>query len=428
MLNLLSRLPHALRPALAILLALALGACGGGADRTKAHVRLVNASSGYSALALTIDGSTVASGVASGSSTDYADASRGTQDLSFSSPSSATVLATRSATLNKDAYYSVLAYGKAGALATQVLDDNQSAPANGNALVRVINTAADAGALDVYLTGASDALSASAPLQTGAAYGTLNNFVTINAGTWRLRVTAAGNAADLRLDVSGLVFGNKGVLTLVLTPGSGGLLVNALLMPQQDSVTPALNAQARVRVVAGVSSNALVSASVGGNSLMASAVAPAITDYTLVPAGTQTPVVTVNGSALSWPSVPTLVAGGDYTLLVFGAPGAASATVVADDNTVPSDITKAKLRLVNGVAGSLTLKLGLVVKASAVAAGAGSSYASADATTTGSFQVSSADQLLNFSVSDQTLVAGGVYTLFMLGSNSAPVGQLSRDR
>lgn len=423
-----TRLAQALTANLAAALALVLVACGGGTDRTKAHVRLVNASSGYSSLSLTIDGSAVASGVAGGSSTDYADASRGTQDLSISSPSSATVLATRSASLGKDGYYSVLAYGKAGALATQVLDDNQSTPASGNALVRVINTAADAGALDVYLTGASDALSALAPLQASAAYGTLNNFVTINAGTWRLRVTAAGNAADLRLDVSGLSFNSKGVLTLVLAPASGGLLVNALLMPQQDTVSKGLNSQARVRVVAGVGSNAVVTASVGGSTLMNAVVAPAITDYALVTAGTQTPVVSVNGTALSWATVPTIAAGGDYTLLVYGAPGTAAAAVVADDNTLPSDSSKARLRLVNGVAGSLTLKLGLVVKASAVAAGSASAYASADATTTGSLQVSSADQALNFSVADQTLVANGVYTLFMLGSNSAPVGQLSRDR
>lgn len=414
--------------ALALSLAVGLAACGGGTDRTKAHVRLVNASSGYSALSLTVDGSTIASGVAAGTSTGYADASRGTQDLDVSSPSSATILATRNASLGKDTYYSLLAYGKSGALATQLLEETQSTPASGKTLVRVINTAPDAGNLDVYLTGSSDALSQAAPLQSAAAYGTLGNFVTINSGTWRLRVTLAGTATDLRLDASGLAFADKGVVTLVLSPGRGGVLVNALLLNQQGDAVSAANTQARVRVVAGVSSNAAVAASLSGTTLMASTIAPALNDYALVTAGSATPVVTVNGTAVGFATTPSFLAGGDYTLLVYGAPGTASAAVVADDNTLPSDSTKAKLRLVNGQGGSLTLKLGLVVKASDIAAGAGSDYALVDATTTGSIQVTSADAQLNFSASTLTLTANGVYTFFMLGNTSAPVGQLNKDR
>lgn len=414
--------------ALALTLTLGLAACGGGTDRTKAHVRLVNASSGYNSLALTVDGSTIASGVTAGSSTGYADASRGSQDLDISSPSSATILATRRADLGKDTYYSLLAYGKAGALTTQLLDETQASPSSGKTLVRVINTAPDAGSLDVYLTGNNDALTQAAPLQSGAAYGTLGSFVTINSGTWRLRVTAAGTATDLRLDVSGLSFGDKGVMTLVLTPARGGVLVNALLLPQQDNAAAAANTQARVRVVAGVTSNAAVTASVAGTTLASNIIAPALTEYALVAAGSIAPVVTVNGTAVAFAAAPTFLAGGDYTLLVYGAPGTASASVVADDNSLPSDSTKAKLRLINGLGGSLTLKVGLVVKASDTAAGAASDYALADATTTGSIQVTSADAQLNFSANTLTLVANGVYSVLMLGNTAAPVGQLNRDR
>ncbi len=413
--------------ALALSLAVGLAACGGGADRTKAHVRLVNASSGYSSLSLTIDGSTVASGVAAGSSADYADASRGTQDLDIYSPGSATVVATRSASLGKDAHYTLLAYGRAGALATQLLEESQSTPNSGKTLVRVVNTASDAGALDVFLTGATDDLAQAAPLQSAAAYGVLGSFVTINSGTWRLRVTTAGNASDVRLDVSGLTFDSTGVKTLVIMPGRGGVLVNGLVLSQQGGVAVATNVQARVRVAAGVSSSGLVTASVGGTTLISSAAAPALSDYVRVTAGTSAPVVTVNGAAVA-AAAATLLAGGDYTLVVHGAPGTAGAAVVADDNTLPSDGSKAKLRLVNGATGSLTLKVGLVVKASGVGTGAASDYTAADATTTGSVQVSSSNGLLNYNANDLTLSANGVYTLFMLDGAAAPVGQLTRDR
>lgn len=429
MLKLRTCLSRALSWTLALTLPVVLLACGGGTDSaTKAHVRLVNSTSGYNSLALTVDGSTIASGVAAGSSANYADASRGTQTLDISSPSSATVLSSRSASLGKDAHYTLLAYGKPGALATQLLDDNQSAPDTNKTLVRVINTAPDAGNVDVYLTGAGDALAQSAPVQTGAAYGTLGPFFSINSGTWRLRVIAAGVPTDVRLDVQGLSFDSKAVLTLVICPGNGGVLVNALLLAQQGAAPAAVNRQARVRVVAGVSSRAVVTVSVAGTTLLSNAVAPALTDYALVPAGAAAPVVSVNGTPVILGSVPTLAAGGDYTLVVYGAPGAALATVIADDNTLPSDSSKAKLRLVNGLSGALTLKVGLVVKASGVAGGAASGYFASDASSTASFNVTSADQLLNFTAIDQVLVANGVYTFFMLGSAAAPLGQLNRDR
>ena len=69
-----------------------------------------------------------------------------------------------------------------------------------------------------------------------------------------------------------------------------------------------------------------------------------------------------------------------------------------------------------------------MVKASDTAAGATSDYSLADATTTGSIQVTSADAQLNFSANTLTLVANGVYSVLMLGNTAAPVGQLNRDR
>jgi hypothetical protein len=419
--------------ALAWALPVVLAACGGGTDSaTKAHVRLVNSTSGYSALGLSVASNVVASGVAALTSTAYADTSRGTPTLEVTSPSSATVLLSRSDALGKDDYYTLLAYGKAGALATHLLNDNQSAPDTNKTLVRVINTAPDAGSLDVYLTGANDALAQSAPLQTSAAYGALGAFVTINSGIWRLRVVAAGVPTDVRLDIQGQSFGSKAVQTLVIGPaggpGSGGVLVNALLLTQQGAALAAFNPQARVRVVAGLSSNAVVTASVAGTTLLSNASSPALTDYFLVTAGASPPVVTVNGSAVGFASVPTLAAGGDYTVVVYGAPGAAFGSVTADDNALPSDSSKVKLRLLNGLSSPLTLKLGLVVKASGVASGAGSAYFAADASTTASFNITSADQLVNFSAADQVLLANGVYSYFMLGSASAPRGQLNRDR
>jgi len=416
-----------------------LAACGGGTDETKAHVRLVNASGGYSALSLTIDDTAVASSVAYGATASYGDVDKGATDAELSQPGGATSLVGSTVALGKNKYFTMLAYGKSGSAAMQLIDDNQDTPASGKTLVRVINAAPDAGNLDVYLTSSATALADATAFQSAAAYGTLNGFVTTTSGTWRLRVTAAGSKSDLRLDVSGLSFGSEGVVTVVVTPGRGGVLVNALLLAQQGGITAAANTQARVRVVAGVSSGASVSASVGGTTLMTSGTAPSLTAYSLLTSGTLTVAASASGTAAALTSA-TVAGGGDYTLLVYGTPGAPVATLIEDDNSLPTDTTGAKLRLVHGLAdvtGTLSLGVDYEVTADAVAQGAASAYAAVAASTTAYFTATSAgsttalldDHPTGTSTGTaRSLLAGGVYTFFVVGDSGSPVGILRKDR
>jgi hypothetical protein len=414
---------------LGLFTALLVSGCGWVPESGQARLRLVNASSGYGALSLTVDEKTVASGVAFGADTGYADAEDGTNTAELSADGSATVLVSTSVSMSKGDHYSLLAYGKSGALSTVLLDENQDEPSSGKALVRVINTAADAGKLDVYLTGASETLSGSNALQADAAYGTLGSFVTINSGSWRLRVTAADSTTDLRLDLSGLEMSEKTVYTLVLTPGSGGVLVNAILVKQDGSVQLKANPQARVRVVAGAAASGTVVASVAGSTLMNGLASPSLTAYTLVPAGSAAVTASVGGSAAPLTSA-TLAAGGDYTLLVYGSTAAPAATLLADDNAPPTVSTQAKVRLVHGLgdlAGTLAMKIDLEAAADGVATGTASAYTAVEATTTALVEVTSGSTPY-YSAADRTFLANGVYTVFVLGAAGTPTGVLRKDR
>lgn len=408
-----------------------LAGCGGGEDLTKAQVRFVNAST-YAALTLDIGDDNVASSVAYGADTGYRGVDPDSHALEITSPGSPTILTSASVSVSKDHDYTVLAYGKTGALAQVLLDDEIGKPASGKALVRVINTAADAGSLDVYLTAAGEPLGSATVLQGAAAYGTLGSFVPINSGTWQLRVTAAGSKTDVRLDVSGLSFDSESVRTLVITPGRGGVLVNALVLRQGGGVGNAANTQARVRVVAGAGGNQGVTASVAGTTLLAGDASPARTPYTTLAAGTVAVAATAGGSNAALTSA-TLQGGGDYTLLVWGASGSAQAVMLEDDNTRPNQGSQARLRLVNGVngaSGALSLKLDLLVTLSDVAAGAASAYADVDAAATPQLDVNAAGTAsVLCGVSNKDLLANGVYTMFALGdANGPPTCVLAPDR
>lgn len=408
-----------------------MAACGGAGteDKTKAHVRLVNASSGYSALQLQLGDTTVVSSAAYGDSADYHDVDKGTADASVSRPGSATVLSTTSVSLDKNQHYSLLAYGKSGELATLLLDENEAAADSGKAKVRVVNAAPDAGSVDVFITGSTESLTDATALQAAQAYGKLSAYSTLNSGTWRVRVTGASNKSDLRLDVDGVSFGSTGVTTLVLTPGRGGVLVNLLHVVQQGGLVRKDNPQARVRVVAGAADAAAVSASVGGTALMAGAASPALTAYALLTAGSPAVVASAGGTAAALSSA-TLAGGGDYTLLVYGTAAAPVAVLIEDDNTLPSDSTKARVRLVNGVADladALTLSIDFQVAADAVAQGGGSVYSEVDASTTATVGVTGGSTAL-YNATDRTFTAGANYTVFALGTAASRTGILRKDR
>jgi len=407
-----------------------LAACGGGADRTKAQVRLVNAGSGYASLDLRVDNELRQGSVAPGQSAAYVEADPG-KAFTLHNAGSGTSLLNFTPSVSARRYYSVLAYGPLGALKQLVLDDNAGAPDTNRALLRVVNAAPDAGALDVYLTGSDEPLAASVPQQAGAAVDAVGAWLTINSGSYHLRITAAGSKTDLRLDVPALVLGSRQVATLVISPTTGGVLVQSLLLSQQGAITAQLPTQARVRVASGLSDTGISSLRVGSRDIFANVTAPAVTGYTLVPASEQAVVVGVNGASLPSETV-TLAVGADYTVLVYGSPAAAAVAWVRDDNTLPSDRARAKIRLVNGVVGlpgPISMSADFVPVANNVAPGAASAYDLVDATTTGRLAVTAAGVALPlFDPDEQTFSAASNYTVFLVGSPAAPVGIVRKDR
>lgn len=415
---------------LALVVAGLLAACGGGADRTKAQVRLVNASSGYGQLDWRVDDQLRQGAVPYGETASYVEADPGKTNT-LARAGSGTALLSFNPAVSARKHYTLLAYGPQGGLKQLLLDDEAGAPDDNRSLLRVVNAAPDAGALDIYLTGTADTLAESVPVLSGAAVDAVGEWLTINSGSYRLRVTATGSKTDLRLDVSALALASKQVVTLVVSPATGGVLVQGLLLTQQGSIAALAPTQARVRVVAGLADAGSVNLRVGGAAVLSNVNAPAVTPYTLVPAGGQAVVVTVNGAAQPGDSF-TLTAGADYTLLVYGPADAARVNWIVDDNNLPSDRTRAKLRLVNaveGLSGTLSLSADFAPVADGVAAGSASAYGGIDATTTAQLSVSAVGTAAPlFSAVEQTFVAAANYSVFLVGSAASPVGIVRKDR
>ncbi|MDQ2780532.1 MAG: DUF4397 domain-containing protein [Pseudomonadota bacterium] len=408
-----------------------LAACGQVADVSKAHVRLVNASPAYPQLDLYVDNELRSSAVGYGVDSGTLDIAPGkaASELRRSGETGTVISFTPSLSRDKD--YTLLAYGREGALQTVLLDENNSEPDTGKARLRVINAAPDAGPVDVFVTTPGQRITDASPLQANAAVGTLGSFVTVDSGTRQLRVTATGSRTDVRLDIPNLVLSSKQVATIVIAPGPGGVLLQALVITERGAVARASGNLARVRAVAGVAANGSVSATVAGSALLTGVASPEVGNYILVPAGDALPTVMVNSVGVSTPS-QTLTAGADYTLLVWGPLNAAHVNWISDDNSLPADTTKARVRLVNGVADlsdALALKVNLTTIASGVGQGTASDYALVDPSTTAKLSVNASGGSTPAPPNvDQTFAAGSSYSFFVLGSAGSAVGELHKDR
>ncbi len=417
---------------LSVAAAALLAACGGGGDSSTAQMRLLNASIGYAALDMSVDSTTVNSAVAYAAAGSYADVKTSATGTEIQSNSVGSTLASSTPTLAAGSHYAMIAYGSAGSLQTTLLQEDQEAPASGKSKLLVLNLAPDAGSMDVYVTGADETLDTASTVAAGIAAGSGSGYVSLNSGTFRVRLTAAGSKSDVRLDIPSITLPSAGVSTLVLTGSTGGVLVNGIQLIQQGATTNFPNTTARARLVAAVGGSALVSGSVGQTALMPTSVAPTIGDYTTLTAGAADLSVYVNGQLMSF-AKPTLVAGNDYTLMVWGTAANPQLSVLTDDNRLPtSPTTTAKIRLVNGVASAatgLTLNVDYSALASNVVAGTASTAQTTPASTSALLTVTSPSSTTPvYSLSDLGITAGYVYTVFVMGDSTAMVGSLRRER
>jgi hypothetical protein len=164
-----------------------------------------------------------------------------------------------------------------------------------------------------------------------------------------------------------------------------------------------------------------VSASVGAKIVMNAVGAPAVGLYTLV-AASAAPVVTasVNGKPATGVIGP-LVAGGDYTLLVYGPLATPQMSLIEDDNHRPERAEGARLRLVHGVADltdTLSLTADFVPIASGTKQAEGSPYANLDSSVNATLIATTPGVVEPVcTASDKIFVAASTYSLFVVGNS-----------
>jgi hypothetical protein len=409
--------------------------CDAGSSSKSANVRLVNASPGYASLDLYVDdqenddGDELAlEGVGFGTVSQYAKVDSGTYTLKFKRNGvSGTLQSSVDQKLTDESNTVYIGYGSSGHFAVLSISEDVERPDDGDTVVRVLNAAEGVGTLNVYFTESS------VDLDNVSADFAGNGSKTMDSGTYRMRVTGS-DAEDVRLDVPEITLENREVITLILTATNGGVLVNAMLLPQGGELSSINNTKARIRGAVGISNGITTTIRVGSETLISNATAGAIgNDYALIESGSVPILLTVDGIAAMVPD-QTLVGGGDYTLLAWNDSSGTRATLISDDNRLPSGSAEAKIRLINGMSG-FGEPLSLSIDYSPISQGVelGQASASSEVDSGADFQIDMYSSLTTTNVltkTSVTLQSGAVYTMFLAGgaASSQVSGVLRKDR
>lgn len=427
-----SRLIEPLRRTLFIVvasvtLASLLGACGGSDKDNGATIRLINATQSFTSLDAFVDDVSIAKELKLGLASNFTEVSSGSRTIKARNTGGATNLLEQTQSLNGDGHYSVIAVGGENAISFSVYKEDESDPDSGYAKFRVFNAFTFGDSVDVYLTGASADLASESPIFSGIAKQSVGAFRSVATGTYRLRITTAGDRSEIRLDVPQITVSEKAVYTYVLVPTKSGTLTNGLLLQQKGGAAGNSNAYARVKFVNGYSPTGSVQPIVDGQKMGSAVGGYGVSSYALVKEGTPTIGFSVGGQTFSKSVV--IAAGTDMTVAI--TPSGATPSVIStlDNNFPVSSSGRAKMRLFNLAQGAGSVQLSYNSGTTLVdyldfglVSGYTQFYAATyDFTATGGSGASA-------TLADYVAADGGVYTAFLFGTAGVEKFSIRRDR
>ncbi|HEX8010677.1 MAG TPA: DUF4397 domain-containing protein [Casimicrobiaceae bacterium] len=421
------------------LLSLTLASCGskgGGGGNTR--LRVFNAIPDAAAISVSLDtNAPIVTGLQFQQMTQYIGVDSGSHEFKVSANGGASNVIDTTLSLSSGTDYTYAVYGPVSA-ATALLfrDSGFSAPNSGNFSVRLINTAAGIGAVDLYLTPAGTDLNTTSATIPNVGYGTASAFTAVANGTYEIRVTAA-NTKDVIFDTGAVAFSNQTLTDVVVyTKGSSKLVQVALLNIDSTGTGQAYdNLLAAFKVINASSVSSPLNVLVDGTLTLSNVPYTGVSNYTTVGAGTRT--FAVQATATPGANLLTLVntlAPATDTSIAFSGPAGALVALVLPDNNLPPAAGRARLRFVNTSADfpSLDVYVNFSKQVSSLATGSASSYieVTADATTGTSyeFDFNTAGTVTPvLKVPGASIIAGHTYTVYVIGPAAAPVGVVSKD-
>ena len=349
-------LPRALLATLCFVV-LALVGCSKGSSNNggSGNIRLFNAFLEAAALNVNVGGTTIAAAAPFERLTSYVSVPNGTQTFTVTVVGAQSPLVNSSTGIGGDAHYTYIVFGPTTAVRTVFATDSFNDPGSGFYAVRVINTAAGVGPVDVYLTPPGADLTVAAPAVSNVGYGALSSYLSVAIGTnFEIRMTPTGTK-NIVFDSTPRIFAEHSGTTIVIYSKGSGTLVNAALLNDDGSGNGVIvnNLVAQYKVINASLVASPLNVFVDGGLQLSNIPFAGVSNYQQTATGAH--AITVQAQATPGATLltlnQTLSAASDTSIALVGPAGALNGVVLADDNLPPA-VGSAGVRFVNASAGA----------------------------------------------------------------------------
>lgn len=186
-----------------------------------ARLRAIHASPDAPNVDIYVDGARVAANVAYRATTNYLEVPAGTRNVQVRAAGTNTTVIDANVPLTAGTDYTVLAAGRVATIAPLVLTDTNTAPVAGNVRVRLVHGAPTAGTVDIYVTAPNADIATIAPTLAGVPFRGFSPYLSVAAGSYRVRVTPAGTKT-VAIDSGTLTLTTGQIRTGVALESTGG--------------------------------------------------------------------------------------------------------------------------------------------------------------------------------------------------------------
>ena len=203
-----------------------------------ARVRIVHASPDAPAVDIYVNGNIVLENLPFREYSEYLSLPVGTYTVEIKVTGTNTVVKQLSVPVEAGKDYTAIAVGYAGGASpgfdVMLLEDDNSAPADGRIKIRVAHTAPGAPAVDVYVTTPFETLSGKQPVLTNVPFKAASGYLSVPIGMYQARVAVAGTKT-IAIDSHRLVTWGGMIRTIIAVDSKGGgAPFDLILLPDRN--------------------------------------------------------------------------------------------------------------------------------------------------------------------------------------------------
>jgi len=321
-------------------------------DADQSRLRVLHAAGDAPPLDVLVDGTELLTAVAYRQGSGYLTVDAGPRDVSLRTTVEQTGILEASVNPAADRSYSLLAIGKVGdqSIEPLLLEEDGPGPGPGAIRLRFVHAAPDTTPLDVYLTEPTDPLAGEEPRVSGISYRGASQFLEVDAGDYRIRITPEGQTAAI-YDSGPVSLQDGAVISTVAlpTPGTQNIGLVGLSDDAQNPVFQLANIQeTRLRTLHGTANGPVVDVRLGGSVIVSGLAYKEASGYLNVSDGA--PGMQINLTATDesiTDTVATLEAGRPYTVVALGSYPDDVAPLLLRDEVAEPSIANARLRVVH---------------------------------------------------------------------------------